>query len=102
MADVDSTLRHIAQWKHLVATNLTSAFYQIPLAQDSMKYCGVATPFKGVRVYVRSAMGMPGSETALEELMCRVLGHLQQDGVIAKIADDLYCGGNTPLELLQN
>ena len=33
-----------------------------------MKYCGVATPFKGVRVYVRSAMGMPGSETALEEL----------------------------------
>ena len=26
MADVDSTLRHIAQWKHLVAINLTSAF----------------------------------------------------------------------------
>ena len=44
-----------------------------------MKYCGVATPFKGVRVYVRSAMGMPGSETALEELMCRVLGHLLQE-----------------------
>ena len=102
MPDVDSTLRHIAQWKHLIATDLTSAFYQIPLAKDSMKYCGVATPFKGVRVYVRSAMGMPGSETALEELMCRVLGPLLQDGVVAKIADDLYCGGNTPLELLQN
>ena len=27
---------------------------------------------------------------------------LLQDGVVAKIADDLYCGGNTPLELLQN
>ena len=39
-----------------------------------MKYCGVATPFRGVRVYTRSPMGMPGSETALEELMCRVLG----------------------------
>ena len=102
MPDVDSTLRHIAQWKHLIATDLTSAFYQIPLAKDSMKYCGVATPFKGVRVCVRSAMGMPGSETALEELMCRVLGPLLQDGVVAKIADDLYCGGNTPLELLQN
>jgi hypothetical protein len=67
-----------------------------------MKYCGVATPFRGVRVYVRSAMGMPGSETALEELMCRVLGDLLEEGVVAKIADDLYCGGNTPEELLQN
>ena len=100
--DVDSTLRHIAQWKHLIATDLTSAFYKIPLSQDFMKYCGVATPFKGVRVYVRSAMGMPGSETALEEFMCRVLGNLLQEGVVVKIADDLYCGENTPYELLEN
>ncbi|KAK2551997.1 hypothetical protein P5673_027003 [Acropora cervicornis] len=69
---------------------------------DSMKYCGVATPFKGVRVYVRSAMGMPGSETALEELMCRILGHLLQEGIPIKIADNLYCGGNTSYELLEN
>ena len=62
-----------------------------------MKYCGVATPFKGVRAYVRSAMGMPGSETSLEELMCRVLGHLLYQGIVIEIADDLYCGGNTPL-----
>ena len=41
-------VRHIAQWKHIVKTDLTDAFYQIPLAQESMKYCGVATPFKGV------------------------------------------------------
>ena len=102
MPDVDSTLCHIAQWKHIVASDLTSAFYQIPLSRDSMKYCGVATPFRGVRVYARSAMGIPGSETALEELMCRVLGHLLEEGVVAKIADDLYCGGNTPQELLLN
>ena len=98
----DSTLRRIAQWSHIIVTDLTSAFYQIPLAKESMKYCGVATPFKGVRVYVRSAMGMAGSETALEEVMCRVLGPLLQDGSVAKIADDLYCGGNTPQELPHN
>ena len=100
MPDVDSTLRHIAQWKHLIATDLTTAFYQIPLSQDSIKYCGVATPLKGVGVYVRSAMGMPGLETALEELMCRVLVHLLQEGIVVKIADDLYCDGNTSYELL--
>ena len=102
LPDVDSTLRLVAQWKHIIVTNLTSAFYQIPLPCESMKYCGVATPFKGVRVYARSAMGMPFSETALEEVMCPFLGHLLQDGAVAKIADDLYCGGNTPQELFQN
>lgn len=102
MPDIDSTLRQIAQWKFIVITDLTKSFYQIPLARESMKYCGVATPFRGVRVYARSAMGMPGSETALEELTCRVLGHLVQEGIVAKIADDLYCGGNTPEQLIHN
>ena len=36
-----------------------------------------------------------------EELMCHVVGDLQA-GVVAKLADDLYCGGNTPGELLKN
>ena len=67
-----------------------------------MKYCVVATPFRGGRVYGRSAMGMPGSETALEEPMCRVLGHLLEEGVDAKIADDLFCGGTTRQELQEN
>ena len=76
MTDVDNTLRKIPQWKYIVTTDVSNAFYQIPLSHESMKYCGVVTPFRGVRVYARSAMGMPGSETALEELLCRVLGDL--------------------------
>ena len=102
MPNVDSTLRQLANWKYLITSDLTSAFHQIPLDKESMKYCGVATPFKGVRVYTRAAMGMPGSETALEELLSRVLGDLIQEGVVAKLADDLYCGGNTPEDLLIN
>ena len=61
MPDVDSTLRKISQWRYIIASDLTNAFYQIPLSRESMKYCGVATPFRGVRVYTRTAMGMPGS-----------------------------------------
>ena len=93
MPDVDFTLHQIARWKFVITTDLTSVFYQIPLSKGSMKYCGVVTPFRGVCVYTQCAMGMPGSETALEELMCRVLDDLLEEGVIAKIADDLYCGG---------
>ena len=102
MPDVDSTLPSIARWKYLITLDLTSAFYQIPLSKSSMKYCRVATPYRGVRVYTRCAMRMPGSETALEELMFRVLGNCIQDGIVAKLADDLYCGGNTLDELLSN
>ena len=102
MPDVNSTLQQIARWKYIVTTDLSSAYYQIPLSLESQKYCGVATPFKGVRVYTRCAMGMPGSETALEELLCRVLGDYIQEGKVAKLADDLYIGGDTPEVLHQN
>ena len=40
-------------------------------------------------------MGMPGSESAIEELMSRVLGDLIVEGNVTKIADDLYCGANS-------
>jgi hypothetical protein len=99
MPDVESTLRSIACWKYLIVTDLTSAFYQIPLSKESLKYCGISTPFKGTRVYTRCAMGMPGSETALEELMCRVFGDMLAEGAIAKLADDLYIGANSLDEL---
>lgn len=60
---------------YIIKTDLTSASYQIPLSKDSVKYCDVATPFKGVRIYTRTAIGMLGSETALEEqvsmMMCK-------------------------------
>ena len=59
MPSVDSVLRRIGQWTYIAKTDLTKAFYQIPLSHDSMKYCGVVTPFRGIRVYTRTAMGMP-------------------------------------------
>ena len=100
MPNVDSTLHLIGQWKHIIDSELGSAFYQIPLARESMKFCNVAMPYRGTRVYDRSAMGIPGSETALVELMRRVLCNLLQVGVVDKLENDLYCGGNSPYELL--
>ena len=97
MPDVDSTLVKIACWKYIIVSDLSQTFYQMPLAKNSLKYCGVVTPFKGVHVYMHCAMGITGSETALKELMCRILGDLFQEGCVAKIADD---GGNSHQELL--
>lgn len=44
-------------------------------------------------------MGMPGSEAALEEMTCRVLGDLIQEGCVAKLADDLHYGEGCVVQL---
>ena len=44
MPNVDSVLPKIGKWKFMVITDLLKSFYQIPLANSSIKYCGVATP----------------------------------------------------------
>ena len=101
LPSVDQTLRTLGNWKWIVKTDLSSAYWQMPLCKDSMKYCGIVTPFRGIRVYARGAMGMPGTETALEEMMCRILGDLLLEGVATKIADDLYCGADSPEDVLR-
>ena len=45
---------------------------------------------------------MSGSSETLEELMCVILGHMIQEGTIAKISNDLYVGGNNIEELYNN
>ena len=35
-------------------------------------------------------------------MMCRVLGDFIEEGFVAKLADDLYCGADSPEALLHN
>ena len=102
MPDVNSTLHRISSWKYLIKTDLTEAYYQIPLKRSAMKYCGIVTPYKGTRVYTVGCMGLPGVESALEELTCLVFGDLVAAGMVAKLADDLYIGASTEEELIDN
>ena len=102
MPDINITMHNIAPWCYLIKTYLTRTSNQISLSQSSLKYCGIATPFRGIRVYTRSAMGMPGPEIALEEMVCHILGDLIQEGCVTKLADNLYCGGDSPETVLSN
>ena len=81
---------------------MTKQFFQLAMKKSSLKYLGVLTPYKGMRVYTRAAMGMPRSSKHLDELMSRALGHLTEEGCVRRIADDLYIGGHTVEELLCN
>lgn len=81
---------------------MTSQFFQLPTKKASMKYLGVITPSKGTRIYTRAAMGMPGSTEHLDELMYRILGYFMYEGVLVKIANDIYIRGTTVNSLFMN
>lgn len=98
----DEVLRKISSFKYLIKTDFTKSFYQIRLAKSSMPYLATVTPFKGLRVYLRSAMGMPGSSEYLQELTARVFGDFMQEGFVTMIADDLFVGANTIDKLSDN
>lgn len=98
----DDVLRFLSAHEFIIKTDMTKQFFQLPMHKGSMKYLGVLTPYKGLRVYTRAAMGMPGSTEHLDELLSRVLGDLIQQGRAVKLADDLYTGGNSIAELLHN
>ena len=71
------------------------------MLKESQRYCGVHTPFKGVRVYNVGVMGLPGVEAALEELTCLVLGDLVKEGRVCKLADDLFIGESSVEEAME-
>merc|ERR1711951_113737 len=102
MDSMDTVLRNLSSWKYLICADIKSAYHQIPLAFDSLKYAGVSSPYRGTRVYTRAAMGMPGSEVALKELTSALFGHLQRENVLSILMDDIYVGANTIEDLLSN
>ena len=102
MPTVEDMLRTISEWNYIVITDLKDAFYQIPLAKESMKWCGTVTPFRGIRIYLVACQGLPGSSEWLEELMCLLFGDLVQEGKVAKVADDMFIGGKTVDDLYGN
>ena len=60
------------------------------------------SPYNGIHVYTRVAMGLRSSLEYLDEILSRVLGDLIPRQIVVKIADDLIIGANTLDELFSN
>ena len=98
----NEVIHRLASWKYMVKTDLTKSYYQIQVTKSSIPFLGTLTPYKGLRVYLRSANGQPGASEALQELTSRVYGDFLQEGFILILADDMYICGNTIDELHNN
>ncbi len=90
----NDVLRQLSSWKFIIKCDLKKAFYQLLVAKHLIPYLGTVTPHKGLRVYCRAAMGMPGSSEALEELVSRVFGDLIRENFFIHIHDDIHICAN--------
>ena len=95
----DEVIRKLASFKYIIKCDLTKSFYQIKVTKQSIPLLGTITPFKGLRVYLVAAMGMPGSSEALEELISRAFGDFAYEGWFIYIHDDVNVCGNTVKQL---
>ena len=72
------------------------------MAREDMQWLGVQTPFGGLRVISRSGQGLAGMAEEFDELTSKILKNEIKDGIIAKIVDDCYVGGDTQEETAKN
>ena len=92
----------IAKWKHIIKTDLHQGFFQNHLSRSAQPWCAIQTPFGGLRHFKRSIQGLLGQSEELDELLSKVLKEELTKGKVIKIADDLFVGGNSIDEALNN
>lgn len=93
---------HLGRWKHIIVMDLYQGFFQNHISTDDGAWLGISTPFGGLRFMKRSGQGLLGQSEELDELLSKVLSFEMQSGFVARIADDLYIGGDTPAETASN
>ena len=93
---------HLGRWKYIIVMDLFQGFFQNHMAKQDGQWLGISTPFGGLRFMQRSGQGLIGQSEELDEMLSKVLSSEMQSGSAARIADDLYIGGSTPLETAKN
>ena len=99
---VEEAFRKIGKWKYIIVTDLKHWHWQIPLHKNSMRFFGTNTPFGGERIYLRQPMGYLNATENADRVIQRVLQPIVSEGKAARIADNLFTGGNEPEEALDN
>lgn len=97
--DIFSTL---GKWNYIIVMDLHSGFFQNHMDIDDAEWLGITTPFGGLRFMRRSGQGLLGQSEELDELLCKVLGPEMSNGIVARLADDLYVGGVDPQQTADN
>ena len=104
-ADPMMVYTKLANWKFLGELDFSDMYWQMPFNLASpqhkrqLEYLCIRTVF-GTFTYCSGPMGLLGMDAIQEELTDKVLGDLVLAGKVAKVADNVYFGGQTLQDLL--
>ena len=94
----------LARWNFLGELDFTDMYWQIQvrlfsnLDKKQLQYLSIRTAC-GTLAYARAPMGLLGMDAVQEELTDKLLGDLVVQGSVAKVADNIYFGGDTLADL---
>lgn len=82
-------LGQLPKANYLSTIDLSEAFLQVPLAEDSRKYTAFSVQGKGLFQYLRMPFGLVNSPASLARLMDNVLGHGELEPNVFVYLDDI-------------
>jgi hypothetical protein len=92
----------LSKWKYIIKTDLYQGFFQNLLHPSAYPWCAIQTPYGGIRYFKRSIQGLVGQTEEQDELLAKILHTHLKEGKCVKIADDMFSGGNTIDEAIDN
>lgn len=92
----------LAKWRYIIKTDLYQGFFQNHLHKEAQKWCAIITPFGGMRFFKRGIQGLINQTEELDELLANIFNKMLTEGKLVKQADDLFTGGQTVKEALDN
>ena len=92
----------LAGWKFHIFADLSNSYFQIKIAPSQLKYMGIMTPHRGIRIMTRLSQGLLNSDVHLDQVLGRVLGDEKTAGFCCVARDDIIVGADTIDECISN
>ena len=98
LPNINDLLANLPGFKFLSTIDLTGAYQQIPVAEESRKYLRINT-FKGLYEFVRLPFGISSSASIFQQIIDEILRDV---GDASAFLDDIITGGNTVEQCWEN
>ena len=95
-------VKFLGRFKHFIFADLLNSYFQVKVDKRFWKYLAIMTPHRGMKVLTRCGQGLLNSDFHLDEVMADTLGDDISKGYACVARDDLFIGGNTIDEALEN
>ena len=95
-------LKFFGRHRFIICADLSNSYFQIKVAKKHWKYLAVMSPHRGLRILTRLGQGLLNSDVDLDQVLGRVLGDQQTAGFCLAARDDVFVGGATVDECIEN